>query len=264
MRTGAIPATWRQLPLPFAHQPQFSAADFLEAASNEEALAWLAPGAHGWPVAWPQHRLALWGPEGCGKTHLLHVWAARTGARLLDGPALPREPEPPDGPVAVDEADAAAERPLLHLLNAWAEAGQPVLLAARTPPARWTVALPDLGSRLRAVTAVEIHPPDDELLRVLLARLLAERQFAVAEPVQEWLRLRLPRTPAAMREAAARLDRAAMIAGGRVTRAVAAGVLRAMLAPAPLQGDVADGGTADDEDFAAAPRAASTAAPCLL
>lgn len=246
---------WQQLALPFAHEPQFVAADFLAAGSNAEALAWLAPDS-----GWPQRRLALWGPEGCGKTHLLHVWAARAGARLLAGPALPREPAPPDGPVAVDDADAAAERPLLHLLNALEEAGLPVLLAARTPPARWRTALPDLASRLRAVTAAEIHVPDDSLLRALLARLLAERQLAVTESVQDWLRLRLPRTPAAIREAAARLDRAALIARGRVSQRIAADVLRSMEAAGPVNMR----GVADHEDFAAAPRPASSAMPCLL
>ena len=53
------------------------------------------------------------------------------------------------------DADAGAdEATLLHLLNATAEARLPVLLAARTPPARWPVRLPDLASRLRAITAV--------------------------------------------------------------------------------------------------------------
>jgi chromosomal replication initiation ATPase DnaA len=246
-------ARWRQLPLPFAHEPQFDAADLLAAASNSEALTWLGPN-----IAWPQRRLALWGPEGCGKTHMLHAWATRVGARRLAGSTLPADPERPDQPLAIDDADTAAERPLLHLLNACGETGRHVLLAARTAPSRWAVSLPDLASRLRAMTAVEIRPPEESLLRALLARLLAERQLAVAEPIQEWLILRLPRTPAAMREAAARLDRAALVAGGRVTRGVAADVARAMVepdAPAP---------PANHEDFAQPPSAASTAAPCLL
>jgi chromosomal replication initiation ATPase DnaA len=250
-------ARWRQLALPFEHAPEFSAADLLASASNAEALAWLAPGA-----VWPQGRLALWGPEGSGKTHLLHVWAGRVGARLLTGAALPRAPEPPDGPIAVDEADAAAELALLHLLNAWAEAGLPVLLAARAPPARWTVALPDLASRLRAITAVDIRPPDDSLLRSLLARLLADRQLAVAEPVQEFLCRRLPRTPAAVREAAARLDRAALVAGRRVTRVIAADVLASMAETEAARGAPDHG--AENEDFARGLSPAASAAPCLL
>jgi chromosomal replication initiation ATPase DnaA len=255
MSTPSAASRWRQLPLPFAHEPRFGAADLLEAPSNAEALAWLAPTA-----AWPQRRLALWGPEGCGKTHLLHVWAVRVGAERLSGATLPREAGPPDRPLAIDDADTAAELPLLHLLNASAEAGRPVLLAARAAPARWAIGLPDLASRLRATTAVEIRPPDDGLLRALLARLLAERQLAVAEPIQDWLLLRLPRTPAAMREVAARLDRAALVAGGRVTRAVAAEVARAMTESegTPLAT------AANHEDFAYERSPASTAAPCLL
>jgi hypothetical protein len=46
--------------------------------------------------------------------------------------------------------------------------------------------------------------------------------------VQDWLLLRLPRRPAAIREAAARLDRAALATGGRVSRAVATAVLASL------------------------------------
>jgi chromosomal replication initiation ATPase DnaA len=213
----------RQLPLPFAHRPDYDPADFLPAPSNAEALAWLERTAE-----WPARRLALWGEAGCGKTHLLHLWARREGAVLLDTSGLRG---PPTVPVAIDDADRVAdEEALLHLLNAAAEAGLPVLLAGRAPPARWRVRLPDLASRLRAVAAVPVRPPEDALLRALLARLLVERQLAVPEHVQSYLLLHLPRTPGAMRDAAQRLDRLALAAGRAVTRPIAAAVV-AELAP---------------------------------
>ena len=90
------------------------------------------------------------------------------------------------------------------------------------------VALPDLASRLRAVTAVGLTLPEDELLAALLARLIAERQLRVDEAVQAYLLARLPRSGAALREAAARLDRASLALGRRVTRATAAIVLTEM------------------------------------
>ena len=204
-----------QLGLPFVHEAVFDPADFMPDDSNAEALRWLQ-------TAWPMGRLALWGDAGCGKTHLLHVWAARTGAVLLDGRGLTGlAPLPASGGLAVDQADAAAEQPLLHLLNAAAELGLPVLLAARTAPARWPTKLPDLASRLRAMPAVELGRPGDAMLRALFATLLAARQLSVPEAVQDWLLLRLPRDPAALRDAARRLDEAALAAGRRVTHAIA-------------------------------------------
>ena len=214
-----------QLPLPFEHRPTYAAADFLAAASNDAALAWLDR-----TEDWPDHRLALWGEPGCGKTHLLRLWAARHGAALLTGRGLQGLPSlPAGGGVALDDAaEIGDEAALLHLLNAAREARLPVLLVARTPPARWSVRLPDLVSRLRAVTAVEIFLPEDSLLRALLLRLLADRQLAVRPDLQDWLLLRLPRSPAALREAVARLDQAALAAGGAVTRTIAAAVVAAM------------------------------------
>ncbi len=173
----------------------------------------------------------LWGQPGCGKTHLLHIWAASHRAIRLSGADLHGLPAPPtDCGVAVDDADAATdETALLHLLNAFAEANLPVLLAARTPAARWPTRLPDLASRLRAITAVEIATPEDSLLQAMLARLLAERQLAVPATVQSWLLHRLPRTPAALREAVARLDEAALSEGRNVTIPLARDTLGSLL-----------------------------------
>jgi chromosomal replication initiation ATPase DnaA len=157
----------------------------------------------------------------------------------------------PERPLAIDDADAAAdEEALLHLLNAAAEAKQPVLLAGRAPPARWRVGLPDLASRLRAATAVQIAPPGDDMLRRLLLSLLIERQFIVPEAVQNWMLLHLPRRAGVMREAAALLDRAQFEAGRHVTRRLAADCL------APLLAD-------RDESLAAEPAEAAEMAPLL-
>ncbi len=217
--------TARQLPLPFGQAPGYAAADFVDAPSNAEARGWLAR-----PADWPNARLVLWGEPGCGKTHLLHVWAAAHGAALLEAAALRGLPAPPAAPLAVDDADAAADAPaLLHLLNMASEARLPVLLAARQPPARHAWALPDLASRLRASLAVEIRPPEDDLLAALLAHLAAARQLLLSPPVQNYLLARLPRTPAALREAVARLDRAGLDRQARITRALAATVLDGML-----------------------------------
>ena len=216
-----MPPESLQMLLPFPRAPNFDPRDFVPAASNQAALAWL-------DFDWPERRLALWGPGGCGKSHLLHVWAQRVGAPVLAGSSLrDLDGMPERGGLALDDADTIAAEPLLlHLLNTARDRGLCVLLSGHTAPSRWDVRLPDLSSRLRAITATEIRPPSDDLLAVLLARLLADRQLSVSQPVQDWLLTQIDRTPDALRQAVARLDDLSLTAGKPITRSLAAKVIR--------------------------------------
>jgi chromosomal replication initiation ATPase DnaA len=209
-----------QLPLPFEHQPSYDPGDFIAACSNHDALAWL-------DATWPDQRLALFGPPGCGKSHILHIWQRRTDAVLLTCQALTDlDPVPLTGALALDDADAVADETLLfHLLNTARDRGLRLLLAARTAPARWPVRLPDLSSRLRAITAAEILPPDDELLAALLKHLVADRQLVMTQAAHDWVLHHLPRSPATLREAVARLDQESLASGVAITRPFAAKVL---------------------------------------
>jgi chromosomal replication initiation ATPase DnaA len=211
-----------QLLLPFPQAHAYDSREFLAAASNQEALAWL-------DSDWPDRRLGLWGPAGCGKSHLLHIWAGLAGAPILAGQGLcDLDALPDQGALAVDNADSVASEPLLlHLLNIARDRGLRLLLAGRTAPSRWPVSLPDLSSRLRAIAAVEIRAPSDDLLAALLVRLLSDRQLSVAQSVQNWLLNRLPRSPAALQQAVAKLDRGSLTFGKAITRPLAARILAA-------------------------------------
>ncbi len=216
----------KQLPLPFISHQSYALADLVPDASNAAALAWLAE-----PARWPLGRLVLFGPEGVGKTHMLHATAALHGWPVLAGHRLRGLPPPPTSGLAVDDADQVADEvALFHLINLCAEARQPLLLAARRPPSRWPTALADLASRLRATTAAEVAPPSEALLAQLLEKHFADRQLRTDPGFRAWLLPRLPREAAAVAEAAARLDRAALAAGGRITRALARHCLAPLLA----------------------------------
>jgi chromosomal replication initiation ATPase DnaA len=212
-----------QLALPFADAPSYAAADYIAAPGNALARDFL-----GRPADWTNGRLVLWGEAGCGKTHLATIWAQDHGALLLRGASLPPLAGPPAGALVIDDSDHADETALFHLLNAAAEARKLVLLTARMPPARQDIRLPDLASRLRASLTIEIPAPDQELLTILLTRLAADRQLIIPDRIQQFLLTRLPRTLAAFREAVARLDHAALAAGGKVTRTLAAKIVADM------------------------------------
>lgn len=211
----------RQLALPFIDSPQlYQTEDFCPASSNEAAREWLARKA-----TWSNGRLIIWGEAGCGKSHLLHMWARTNAADVIEGTAL-RGLVRTQAPLAIDNADLVPEpASLLHLLNAAAEEGMPVLMATRLAPSRLSYTLADLTSRLRASANIEIGAPEDDLLDALLTRLAAMRQLNLPPAVHNALRLYLPRTPASYREAIARLDRLALDRGMKITRAMASEVL---------------------------------------
>jgi len=216
----------RQLALALPHAESFAREDFLAGASNAAALALIER----WPD-WPDRVLALTGPEGAGKSHLAAIWAERAGARRLSARALGETDllaALATGALVVEDAGPALdERALFHLLNLVREEEGWLLLTARTAPARFGVALPDLGSRLRALPVVALSAPDDALLRALLVKLFADRQVAVDETLVSYLATRIERSFAAARETVALLDREALRRQRPVTRALAAETLRA-------------------------------------
>ena len=219
-----------QLPLELAPRPAHGREDFLVAPSNEVAIGWIDR----WPD-WPGPALALYGPAGCGKTHLCQVWRAASGAVEIDAQGLARA-EPPEllgaaRACVLDDADALlggegaqAER-LLHLFNTVVERGGHLLLAARAAPARWPRGLPDLSSRLAALPAARLEAPDDALMAALLVKLFADRQLRVGEEVVRFLLARMERSFAAARTLVAALDRTALAEGRAVTVPLAQRVL---------------------------------------
>ncbi len=216
-----------QFAFDFPHRPAYGAADFLVAPSNAAAIAWLDL----WPD-WPASTLVLHGPEGCGKTHLTHVWRARSGAPAIAPEALTVANLPVlvgEGRAAVvDGAERAAEQALLHLVNLIAERRGTLLLTAAAPPARWGTQLADLRSRLLAAPLAAVLPPDDALIGAVLLKLFADRQLIVGEEVIHFLLRHMERSFAAALRIVAALDRAALAAQRRITVPFARAVLEAV------------------------------------
>lgn len=215
----------RQLGFDLGQRASLGREDFLVAPHNEAAVAWI----DAWPD-WPAAALALHGPAGCGKTHLASVFAARTQAEYVDPPsiaaAIRRVLDGALGEIVVEEADGFEDVELFHLINALTERGGHALLTARTAPARWNVKLPDLKSRLRAIPAVPISPPDDDSLAAILVKLFDDRQLRVEQPVIDWLVAHIERSFDGARRAVAALDEASLEKRREITVALARETIR--------------------------------------
>ncbi|MCC6519039.1 MAG: chromosomal replication initiator DnaA [Tabrizicola sp.] len=177
---------------------------------------------------WPGRKLLLVGPEGAGKTHLAHIWAALADAVILPAETLAGADiaSLAGRAVVVENADriGAAEAQLFHLHNLATTNGA-LLLTARTPPRDWGLTLPDLTSRMQATPLARLDAPDDALLSAVLVKLFADRQVAVPATLIPYLISRMPRSIGAARALVTALDAEALAAGRPITRSLAGAAL---------------------------------------
>ena len=227
--TGRTPPAARQLPLTLPHRAAMTRADFLVGTANARAIELV----DGWP-AWPAPVVLLAGPVGSGKSHLVEIWRAASGAAVIDAAGLDDDAVAPlvaAGAVAVENLHAGPidEAALFHLLNLAGERQAPVLLTSRAWASALPIGLADLASRLRAARPVELGEPDDALLRALLMKLFADRQLVVDNAVVDYIAVRMERSLEAANVLVDALDREALAAGGAVTRKLAAAALAQIL-----------------------------------
>lgn len=201
--------------------------DFFVSPANATALAMVED-----PGRWSAHALALTGPAGSGKTHLAHIWATATGARIVSARDLGGTdvPELATSPIAVEDVpeaanDTAALTQLFHLYNATAASRQPLLMTGRAAPRDWNLPLADIQSRVQAAAHARLDPPDDTLLSVLLVKLFTDRQITPKPDVIPYLLPRMDRSFDAAQRIVERLDRMALDESRTLSRSLAARAL---------------------------------------
>lgn len=212
------------LPLTTAYRQ----ADFAVSASNRTAYEQVIS----WPD-WSQPVLILQGPAASGKTHLAHIWAEQSAARVMfaaqlntEAAAAIIEAGEAARPWVVEGIDAVAEEAaLFHLLNAVREHGGSLLLTTPQPPAQLEWQLADLRSRLCAAPLAALDTPDEEVLAAVIRKQFADRQLRVGDDVIHYLLLRMSRSFDAARDWVERIDKAALAQQRKVTVALVRNLL---------------------------------------
>jgi len=199
-----------QLAFPLSTKPALGRENFFVSDANRLAVAALEQF-----ETWPNGKLILNGPAASGKTHLAHVWAAETGARIIDARDLAARDILAEATGAlvvenIDQMAPAEETALFHLHNLMLAEGHPLLMTCTIVPAAMDVALPDLLSRLQGSSLVALEPPDDALLGVVLSKMFADRQISLPGELLDYILPRIERSFAAARSFVETMDQRAL------------------------------------------------------
>ncbi len=189
-----------QIALPFAHATHFHEDMFVVSECNKQAYDWIKR----WPD-WNSHATIIYGATGCGKSHLGHIWAKQSDAitDAVDAENLANN-------ALVENIEQHDETSLFHLLNAAKENGFFLLLTASCAPKQLPYGLPDLTSRVLALPAIAINPPDDEVLIGAMRKQFSDRQLKVDDEVIAYLLPRMERSFSAIAQAVETLDKQAL------------------------------------------------------
>ena len=221
----------RQLPLPLKHRPSMAGEDFLVAAPNEAAVAWLER----WPD-WPTRGAGAAWPAGVRQDSsfaCLSRSAAAAQSSILARSALvrrsiwPRTRRPASSTMPTRRWPLASRRRCCTCTILWPSAAAIFCSPPKPPPARWPIRLADLRSRLNTATPVGIAAPDDALIAGVLVKLFMDRRLAVADEVILYALPRMERSFAAARQLVADLDAAALGRRRKVTVSLLRDVLQA-------------------------------------
>ncbi|MCI5634284.1 MAG: DnaA/Hda family protein [Alphaproteobacteria bacterium] len=192
----------KQIPFDFVLRTYMGREDFMVAPCNCEAFHLV----DSWPK-WLAQGMIIYGPKGCGKSHLAHLFADKV--KIFS-----------DKPIKISLIDAgrinlrnvnkiASENQsivienltprvnaeaLFHLFNIFNTEGRYMLWTAETAPSRMSFALKDLQSRLNMLPSVEIKEPDDLMLQTLIVKLFNDRQILISPEVLNFIVANAPRS----------------------------------------------------------------------
>lgn len=188
MRTGAD-----QIALPLDWPQAGDERRFILSDANRDAFEHFRH----WSM-WPVKATVLTGPRRSGRSLLARGFVERVGGRLFD------------------DAERHEEEALFHAWNQAQETGRPLVMVVDDSDG-WSVALPDLRTRLAVTPVARIHQPDDRLFAALVELLFADRGLHIPGEALRFITGRVHRDYLSAEKVVEAIDRFAIAERARLS-----------------------------------------------
>ena len=169
-----------QLIFTFPFKKSYLSQDFYVSKNNFNAFKLI----ESWPK-WSSRFVNIFGPKGCGKTHLANVLMSKiqsvlTSAKKVDEEILNRY-KTKECLIIDDFENNIDEKLLYSVINMAFQDNKYLIISSPISLKKFKIKLKDLNSRFASFIDIGIDLPTDDLLRVILTKNFSDKQIQVSK-----------------------------------------------------------------------------------
>ena len=182
-----------QLILNFPIIKNYLKEDFYVSASNKEAYDFIVS----WPK-WVKRIVNIFGPQGSGKTHISSILKKKTSVLEIESSLIDdkifNKFKTKELLIIKNIDEKISEEILFSLWNAALHDNKYFIITSIKPINRYNFKLKDLKSRVSSCFALGIKLPTDELISVILAKSLSDKQIKIDKKHIDFIVKRIDRS----------------------------------------------------------------------
>ena len=176
-----------QLVFKFPFKTKYYEQDYYVSSNNFSAYRLI----ESWPN-WPDKWVNIYGPKGCGKTHLSNILKKKMSlVEIFDAKKIDEEKiskfEKLDCLIIDNYENNIDENFFYSILNHFKQLDTYVVVNSFLPIKNMKLELKDLKSRAESFVSLGIELPTDDLLRVIISKSFSDKQIEISPKISEYI-----------------------------------------------------------------------------
>ena len=175
-----------QLIFNFPFKKNYLKQDFYVSENNFSAFKLI----ESWPK-WPSRLVNVFGPTGCGKTHLINILKSKIQSIFIlakDVNAETLTQYKIKECLIIDDFDNNIKENILYsIINLAFQDNKYLIISSKVSLKKFEVKLDDLKSRFQSFVEIGINLPTDDMIRVILTKNFSDKQIQISEKNIEYI-----------------------------------------------------------------------------
>ena len=175
-----------QLIFNFPFRKNYLKQDFYVSKNNFNAFKLI----ESWPK-WPSRLINIFGPRGCGKTHLINILKSKIQSVIISSNNISDDIfklyKTKECLVIDDFKNNCDEKILYSIINQAYQDNKYLIISSLISIKNFETKLSDLKSRFSSFIDIGIDLPTDDLIRVILTKSFSDKQIQVSQKNIEYI-----------------------------------------------------------------------------